>query len=175
MPRPRTTCVLRRRAYDAALTLATLVVLSCTAVLVRAEDCGAPFAGDGESGFRAAVFLQERDCTSNLAFLQLLARSELSGRFTVVVYDVGGGGSVNGTAARLRGQDLPFRAIAAPRGSLAALRRMGYHATPVLVLLGPGDRVHMATAAPHTPDEMRTLASALELLTPARNRSPEVR
>lgn len=155
------------RAYDLTVALATIIVLGCTVALALEHRGAGAFLDEAPGAQTAAVFLQERDCTSNLAFLQLLARPEFSHRFTVVVYDVGGRRSINRMTAHLRGQDLPFRVAPAPPGSLPRLRRMGYRSTPVLVLVDQGSRVRLATAAPTTADEMQRLASALHVLTGA--------
>ncbi|HEX6042318.1 hypothetical protein [Longimicrobium sp.] len=165
MPEPRTRSRLTRRPYDLALATATIAILGCTAVLALRSSSDDPFANGFGAGDRVTVFLQERDCTSNLAFLQLLARAEFSSTTPAVVYDVGGSESANRLAARFRGQNLPFRTRAAPRGALSRLRQMGYQATPVLVLLDDESRVRLVAAAPRTQDEMRTLASTLRVLT----------
>lgn len=165
MPRPLGVHILTRRGHDVALALATIAVLCCTAVLAW-QRTGTRWDGtDGTAEYRVAVFLQERDCTSNLALLRLLARPELSERLSVVVYGVGGSESVNRLTTRLRAQELSFKTLAAPRGALAAVKRMGYQATPVFVLLDRDNRVRLMTAAPETPEELHTLASALRLLT----------
>lgn len=83
----------------------------------------------------------------------------------MVVYDVGRQQRADRVTARLRAMDLAFPVRPAPRGSVSQLRRMGYDATPVLVLVDPADRVRMATAAPATVAEMRRLESALHVLT----------
>lgn len=155
---------LARRAYDLALALAILVVLGCTAFMLR-RDHAVPLGTGSPSRHTAAVFLQERDCTTNLALLQLLSRPELSTGLSVVVYDVSEQWSAGRVAARLSAMDLPFPVLPAPRGSISQLRRMGYHATPVLVLVDPDHRVRMAAAAPATLAEMQRLASALRVLT----------
>jgi hypothetical protein len=155
---------LARRAYDLALAVAILFVLGCTAFVLR-RDRAAPFVHGNPSSHTAAVFLQERDCTTNLALLQLLSRAEFSDALSVVVYDVGGRRSAGRVTNRLNAMDLPFPVLPAPRSSLSQLRRMGYDATPVLVLLGPDARVRMAAAAPANLVELQRLASALHVLT----------
>ena len=157
-------CRLRRGAYDVAPALATLVVVACTAFVLQRDDA-APLLNGSPAGHLAAVFLQERDCSTNLALLHLLARPEFSDGLSVVVYDVGERRSAGRVAARLSAQNLSFPVLPAPRGSLARLRRMGYRRTPVLVLLAPDDRVRLAAAAPASRAEMQRLASALQVLT----------
>lgn len=153
-----------RLAYDMVLALAILVVPGCTAFALQ-RDHAVPRGRGNPTRHTAAVFLQERDCTTNMALLQLLSRSEFSNGLSVVVYDVGESRSADRVTARLRAMDLPFPALPAPRGSVSQLRRMGYDATPVLVLVDSADRVRMAAAAPATLAEMRRLESALRILT----------
>lgn len=155
-----------RRAYDLALAFAIPTVLACTVGLAIQAEGATPFVRGSTAGYTAAVFLQERDCTTNLALLQLLARPEFSEALSVVVYDIAGRRSASRTTARLHARELPFQALPAPRGAVSRLRRMGYRATPVLVLLGPDDdRVRIASPAPATLAEMQRLASALRALT----------
>jgi len=167
---------LASRAYDLTLALATLTVLGCTWTLAVRPGDTAPLVNGGENAHTAAVFLQERDCTTNLALLQLLARPEFSERLSVIVYDVGAQRSVSRVTARLRAQGLPFPIVSARRGAVSRLRRMGYGTTPVLVLLGPDGAVRMAAPAPGTAAELRRLESALDVLTdsaaPPASRAP---
>lgn len=152
-----------------AVALATLLVLVCTGLVLRAsspavlaETFGPP-AGVDARQFHAVVVLQAEDCESATEFLKLFQRPAVRPNMTLAAVVLGSRDEYGVASSRLAVDGVP----SLRRGGFAAavsLRSLGFRSTPFIVVFDRRNQVRYAAEAPHGYAEYQRLASFLTWL-----------
>lgn len=146
----------------------TLVILCCTAFVLRREGPAAPAALLPDGAGRAAgaplsvvAVFQARDCDSNLQVLQLFRRPELRRGFRAYAVLLPTGAEDGAAMVRFREQfpEVPIRI--GTSAELRSLTPLGYRQTPYFVVLDREARVRFGAPSPPDPESYLRLARTL--------------
>ena len=118
--------------------------------------------------FSAVVVLQSADCASNMNFLLVLQRPAIARSITLShAWVVGTANGVDSISNALESRGMVGIPVQRATHTMTnALKAMGVHRTPILVIVDRGGAVRFVSGSPTSPVEYVALAQSLSALTP---------